>query len=121
MSLFTKYYLQKPIICSPFLCHEHEEFKNYVGDYRPFLCSPEHLTKTDKKFNRVDSGGIHECSVYKTKIVITLSTEWSSGGRPFTGKIPTIVLPAGSDVYEIPYFHQITRADLWTHLTTKFG
>jgi len=120
MSL-SKNQSKNQILCSPFLYHKYEKFKYYVGDFRPFLCPPEHLTKTDEKFNRVDSDGIHVCSVYKTNIVITLSTEWSSGARPFTGQIPTIVLPAGSDVYEIPYFHQITRAESWTHLTTRFG
>ncbi len=101
---------------SPFLHPHYEAFKNAVGDYKVFSIEFESIEKTGTTFNRVDNSGIHECSIFRTKKKVTLSTRWSSGGRPFLYGPQQIVLPVGSLIYSIPEYHQIARADPWTHL-----
>ena len=101
---------------SPFIHRDYEAFKNAVGDYKVFLIESESIEKTGTTFARVDNSGIHECLVFRTKKKVTLSTRWSSGGRPFLYGPQQIVLPVGSLICLIPPYHQITRADSWTHL-----
>jgi len=101
---------------SPFLRRDYEAFKKYVGDSKVFSIDSDSIEETGTTFNKIDNSGIHECPVFRTKKKVTLSTRWSSGGRPFLYGPQQIVLPVGSLICLIPPYHQITRADSWTHL-----